>query len=137
MRILIGILLVSLFIAPAFADTTGLFGSRGIGDAPPSPRMLAPVKEQIDLTGKDALEFQWSTSDYIGTSEYQFRLYKGYNRNSGNLVFEQDCDGSTGSVEVKASTFEAGQVYTWVVRRITIGGGKSDPVSSSFQITGK
>jgi len=137
MRILSLVLLVSLLIAPVFADTTGLFGSRGIGDAPPSPRLLAPIKEQIDLAGRDVLEFQWSTSDYIGTGQYQFRLYKGYNRNSGNLVFEQDCDGSTGSVEVKASTFDSGQVYTWVIRRITIGGGKSDPVSSSFQITGK
>ena len=135
MRIILILFFVGLLISPVSADMGGFFGSRGIGNPPPPLRLLYPVTENVDLKGKDALEFKWMTSDYSLTDHYEFKLYKGYKTVSESLIMKEEVDKDEGSFKVKVDVFEDGAVYTWTLKRITWSGEKSDSSFNSFRVS--
>lgn len=135
MRVFLIFCIVSLLVFPVFADMGGFFGSRGIGDPPPSPRLLYPVTENVNLKGQDILEFKWMTSDYSLTDHYEFKLYKGYKTVSVNLLMKEEVGNNENSFQVKADVLEDGQVYTWTLKRITWSGEKSDSSFNSFRVS--
>ncbi|MFA5145321.1 MAG: hypothetical protein WC723_04895 [Candidatus Omnitrophota bacterium] len=103
----------------------------------PGPRLLFPVTDDIVLSGKDHLEFKWTRDHLAQTDHFYFRLYKGYNTTAGNLAFKQDYSIDEYPISIPAALFENGQVYTWVLIQVFIGGEKSDRSFSSFKIIKK
>lgn len=125
----------SVFYSISYAGM-GIFG-RGSLDFMPGPRLLSPLTDDIDLSGKENLEFKWMTGDLIRTDYFDFRLYKGYNTTARNLIFKQRFSVHEYPIKIPASQFKPGQVYTWVLVQVFIGGQKSDKSFSSFKITKK
>jgi len=139
-RGIIGFLLcfALLFIYLAFISFSyaGPFG-RGNLDFISGPTLLSPTTKDIDLSGKVALEFRWEEANTYKTDYLDFRLYKGYDTYASNLILKQRFPVSEYPIKVPASVFEIGQVYTWVIVQVFIGGSKSDKSSSSFKIIKK
>ena len=110
-----------------------------LDDLAPEPRLLAPIKEEVDLTGKDSLEFKWSPFEGQMWERrfYDFRLYKGYQLITSAEMYVQRVDPKKYSVVLAASLFEDGQIYTWAVRQVYYDLRKSDAVSVSFKVIKK
>jgi len=102
---------------------------------PPEPEFLYPMGDSVDLTGKDALEFKWIVRDPVTASYTDFRIYKTYQDYAANLIMKVEAPaGPRSSYSVKADTFQNGEVYTCVIRVVTNGGKKSNPVYASFKV---
>ncbi len=130
--------LVCLLGMPRFVPDVyaGMLARRGVNFIP-APRLLYPVTDDIALAQKDSLEFRWARNGIIDTESFDFRIYKGYNTTADNLIFKQMFSADVYPIKVPASLFENGQVYTWVLIRIVMGGQKSDKGFSSFKIISK
>jgi len=109
---------------------TGFYNESG-------PMLFYPVTDNIELTGKDYLEFRWWRVDMPWTDRFIFKLYKGYNTTADNLIFKQDYSAWDYPIKLPVSRFEVGQVYTWVIVQVFDNGRKSDKSFSSFKITKK
>lgn len=107
-------------------------------DAVPEPRLLVP-KGDVDLYGKDELEFKWSPheGDRIQRDYYDFRLYMGYNMVESSLILKKKVLPDEFSVFIKASVFKKGAVYTWSLRQVYTGSVKSRKSYSSFHVIKK
>jgi len=132
------IIAVLLLSGPAFAR--GVIDNMDKGeissDFVPSPVLLSPATDEVDLTGKDTLEFKWSPQEGIrGIREYyDFRLYKGYNTVESALILKERLPGDTYQYNLTSDKFEEGQTYTWTLRQVYSGLLKSDPSQVSFKI---
>ena len=104
----------------AFGEVQGMGTMRGSYDAVPQPRLLSPVKETVDMTGKEELEFKWSPHEKGGgfREYYDFRLYKGYNMYENTLILKKQVAPDQYSIRLPASVFEEGAVYTWSLRQV-------------------
>lgn len=103
----------------------------------PGVRLVYPTTDDIVLAGKDYLEFRWERINSATIDHYDFRLYKGYNATADNLILKQNFPSDTYPIQIPASQFEEGQVYTWSLMQVLYGGGKSDRSFSSFKIIKK
>lgn len=103
----------------------------------PAPKLLSPTTEDVDLGGKEQLAFRWERVDIISTQYFDFRLYKGYDTIEDNRIFKQNFSTDVYPVNIPSSTFETGQVYTWVLRQVFLNGLKSDKSWSSFKVIAK
>lgn len=101
------------------------------------PVLISPTTDNIDLTGKESLEFKWDRTALVDTRVFEFRLYKGYEQTQENLIFKQDVPTDTYPIRVTASYFKAGQAYTWSLTQVLITGAKSDKSVSTFEVIGK
>lgn len=135
-RYLLVIFFVFSFVASLFAGGFSSMRSIGPFNDFPGPQLLYPVRENIELTGKDFLEFKW-LNDYSSTDHFIFKIYTGYNMYTTGLVYKQDVPSNASSVAIKSGLFQDGQVYTWAVVRVTLAGYKSDKSSSSFTVIKK
>ncbi len=137
-NLIIFIILVNLiFVSAVFADM-GITGkSEGMLNSPSAPTLISPVSNDIDLTGKDSLDFIWIPGNSIYLRYYDFRVYKGYNTVGANLILKEQVPATSHVASIKAETFEVNQVYTWVLRAVAIGGEKSDKSFESFKIIKK
>jgi hypothetical protein len=106
------------------------------GDVP-APEILEPHTEQVDLSGKDSLEFKFRVFGSFNISYVDFRLYKGYTTDSSSLIYSEQVDAGEPYADVRAEKFENGQTYTIVIKSISQEGFKSDKVFSSFQVIKK
>ncbi|HOU36199.1 MAG TPA: hypothetical protein PLJ26_02300 [Candidatus Omnitrophota bacterium] len=100
------------------------------------PQLLSPVTHTIDLNGKDFLEFRW-LDDMARTDRFVLKIYRGYNMYAKNLVYRQDVAPHATTFRMRSVFFETGQVYTWSLVRVSIGGEKSDRSFSSFKVIKK
>ena len=132
------ILFILMFAAPAFADSrVGL--SMNVGGSlnhVPEPRLVSPTSEEVDLTGRPSLLFEWSPfeGDITRREYYDFRIYKGYNRVEENLIYKEKVFKSSYKTDLNADRFQNGQVYTWSVRQVYMNGSKSRKATSSFKV---
>jgi len=108
-------------------------GTVGMFEQQVGPELLSPASEEVDIFQKDSLEFRWLRRSLIGVDHYDFKLYKGYNMYASDLIFQQKVPYQTGSIEVKTTLFEANQVYTWSLVRVSDNGNKSDKSFYSFR----
>jgi len=130
------LLLVSLFCVKG-SYARGIMAGMGSSEFMPAPTLLSPATEDVDISGKDALEFKWERG-FLGTTGYfDFRLYKGYITSEGSLMLKERYGAADYPIAVQASNFELGQVYTWVLRQVFNDGRKSDKASSSFTVIRK
>lgn len=135
MKIKTAIILIFIFslILPVFAGDIRFSGSFGGFNSPPEPRLLYPIYEIAVLSGKEALEFRWM-NDFIQVDHFIFRLYKGYNMYAADVIYKKDISGNDSSFKVDSNLFEDGQVYTWSLIQVALGGEKSDKSFNSFKV---
>jgi len=100
---------------------------------PPEPRLLYPIYDTVTLTGNAPLEFRWF-NDYLGIDHFIFKIYKGYNMYASGLIYKQNIPSGDSSLKLKADLFENGQVYTWSLIQVALGGEKSDKSFNSFRV---
>ncbi len=134
LKILAAVIFVFVLILPALAFE---FGTKNFSDTPPATRLSYPIRETLTLGAEKSVEFKWGLGDSIDTDSYDFRLYKGYDMSEENLISKQVLSADTHSLEVDASIFKDGQIYTWSVIRIALSGHKSDRSFSSFRVIKK
>ena len=113
------------------------FNVGGLSQSFPGPDLFYPIADNIDLKGGPYLEFKWRRSDFVYTRSYDFRLYKGYQTIATNLILKRAITTDEYPFKVESLVFDPGQVYTWVLRQITLNGEKSDKSFSSFKIIKK
>jgi hypothetical protein len=131
-------LLAGIFIFSRFSSAENLgFESGGLSQSFPGPELFYPITDDIDLKGKSYLEFKWRRSDFVYTRSYDFRLYKGYQAIASNLILKRVISTNDYPFKVESLVFDPGQVYTWVLRQVTLNGRKSDKSSSSFKVIKK
>lgn len=128
-----------LALIAEMAYPQAVIGARfGIGrDYVPAPRLIYPVSETADFTGKDTVIFKWSPHEGImmpGSKYYDLRIYKGYEMLESTLVYKEKVAGNRCYLEVKTDLFENGEVYTWSVRLVCNPTGKSDRSFCSFRV---
>jgi len=102
----------------------------------PAPRLIYPISDEIDITGKPSLEFRWGMDYAVWVREYEFKLYKGYQTYADNLILKETVSGNY-SLEIDTAKFQDGQVYTWTLKQIGMDGQKSDFAYDSFRIIKK
>jgi len=135
-RLLFCFVLFLIFLGFSSTSYGQAFGRRDYGFID-GPTLLYPTAGNIDLTGKENLEFRWETSDVAGTDYFDFKLYKGSGTSESDIVFQQKFSTEEYPVKIPASLFEVGQEYTWYLRQVFTSGQKSEVSYSSFTIKKK
>lgn len=132
----LGCLVILLSISRLSLAQRGGFGAgKGIFFSAP-PRLMSPVTDNIDLSGKKTLEFRW-ICEMINTDGFDFRLYKGYNPIASTLIRKEKISKDNTAFNLDAGIFETGQSYTWSLQRTVLSGEKSDRVYASFKVINK
>jgi hypothetical protein len=108
-------------------------------DYVPSPRLIEPRGDKIDLAGKTGLVFGWDrhVSAKGSGKYYDFRIYKGAEMVASELVYSRILPGDEYGVEVSSDVFDVPGNYTWSLRLGYRTRGKSRRSSGSFTITQK
>ncbi|MDD5669693.1 MAG: hypothetical protein PHE58_06675 [Candidatus Omnitrophica bacterium] len=133
-----GFFLLFAFPCAAPAAYSGMMENRDFNfDFVPGPRLEYPVTNDIDLNGKESLEFRWSRARVTETRYYLLKIYTGYKTTASFLIFERQFLPPEYPVQIPASLFTVGQVYTWTLTQVFTGGEKSDTSSSPFTIKKK
>ncbi len=127
------LLLASLiFVLPdSYANRNALF------DSIEAPTLLYPVTEDIDLSGKDSLEFRWIKTPGLFVYYTEFRLYKSANNFASDLVYKGNIQPGNYPFKIPATYFEAGQVYSWTLRIVLTNGNRTEKAYSTFKIGNK
>lgn len=102
----------------------------------PQPRLISPSTQDVDLTGKATLTFEWSPheGDPLQRDYYDFRLYKGYEMVEGTLIFKNRVPANNSSIVLSSTMFQNGQLYTWSLKQVYTGSVKSLRSYSSFKV---
>ena len=100
------------------------------------PRIIAPSSDDVDLTGKESLEFKWSPheGDQVQRDYYDFRLYRGYDMYESGRIMKMRLPPRQWSLIIKSEAFEDGQIYTWSIRQVYTGSAKSRRSFESFRV---
>ncbi len=99
------------------------------------PRLITPSTDVVDLSGKDCLEFSWSSheGDPIRRDHYDLRIYKGYQAYGQYRIYKELLPPRQWSVCVSADMFEDGSAYTIALRQV-YSGVKSKRTLQSFRV---
>ncbi len=83
----------------------------------PSPRLIAPTSEVVDIRGKDGILFKWSSHEIPsgGRRKYRFQLYEGYDMYEKNLIFKKEFPPDIFEIFIEKDKFKDGEAYTWSV----------------------
>jgi hypothetical protein len=136
MKIRILICLLILTLSPGLLYAFGFGAGRRLErESVPEVRLISPVTDEIDLTGKTTLEFKWSPHEGDATQReyYDFRLYKGYDMLESTLILKKKLYNNESGMVLPAEMFETGQVYTWSMKQAYSGIQKSHRSYSSFK----
>jgi hypothetical protein len=132
-------LILVLLCLMAVSEVSG--GRMGAVEAPsmvyvPPPVLLQPRSGEVNLEGREFLEFKWSPHEGAGgfRDYYDFRLYNGYKTVEETLFFKERLSPDTYQYNIKADKFQGGAVYTWTMRQVYTDGRKSPQVHHSFRI---
>jgi hypothetical protein len=101
----------------------------------PGPDLFSPVTDNVNLHGNPYLEFKWRQNNFVSTRYYIFRLYKGFDTITPNLILTKNVSSEEYPFKIEASFFELNQVYSWEVIQVLFSGRKSDKSFASFKIT--
>ena len=108
----------------------------GVEDYVPNPRLIYPVSDEVILEGEKPLIFKWSPheSRSLGRRSYVFRIYSGTEMLKPNLIYKETVPGGKHEIEVASDFFEDGETYTWSLRQIYKGIGKSRRSFNTFRV---
>jgi hypothetical protein len=131
----------SVLSAVVLASTVYAYMSMGrfdIGESDfiPSPRLIRPSTDVVDLRGTEALEFSWSPHEGDPTQRdcYDFRLYKGDQAFGPALIFKMRLPPRQWSIWISADLFEDGAMYTCTLRQVYVGSARSRRTFWSFRV---
>lgn len=131
------LLIIFLLAATSvFADRNRIGRIKSVTPYVAEPRLMAPTAEEVNLSGKDTIEFKWYPyGSYYSAAGgyYDFRIYKGYNMFKDALIFREKIPFNTYYIKVKTDLFLDGEVYTWAVRQVRYDLRKSDWSFNSFK----
>ena len=102
-----------------------------------APTLLYPITEDIDLTGKDELEFRWIKTPGMFVYYTEFKLYKSANNFVSDLIYKKNIQPDNYPFKVPATYFEKGQTYSWTLRMVLTDGNRSDKAYSTFKVIRK
>jgi len=137
-RIVIVFFCLAILTSLFFATTAYCrYGVTPFDASPSAPFLLSPASDNVDLTGKSELSFQWERSQLYLTDHFDFKVYKGYVTSQDNLIFKKQLDAYDYPAMVPTSYFEAGQTYTWTLVQVFSSGIKSERAFDSFRISKK
>ena len=116
-------------------QAASIFSEDMFGDNIPQPKLLKPVTDTIDLSGKKELLFEWSPheGDTFRRKYYDFRLYKGSQMTESNLILKKKVSPTTHQLSVESALFKQGGEYTWSLRQ-KYRSGKSRRSLNSFKV---
>jgi hypothetical protein len=131
-----------LILALLLVATTQVFGGRiSAIEAPsmvyvPPPVLLQPRSGEVNLMGKEFLEFKWSPHEGASgfRDYYDFRIYNGYKTVQETLFFKERIAPDIYQYNIKADKFQDGATYTWAMRQVYTDGRKSPETHTSFKI---
>ncbi len=130
--ILITLILLPLLTVSVFAQS---FRGSSCSSYVPRPRLMYPITEELDLTGKPQLEFRWSPHQggFMDRRYFDFRLYKGYDTNASTLILKERVGYNRYNFSINSDVFENNQVYTWSLRAVSFS-AKSQRSYQSFRV---
>lgn len=104
----------------------------------PQPRLIEPVSDTADLSGKKELVFKWSPheGDVSRRKYYDFRLYNGYKTFESTLILKRQVSRNEHETAVSTDVFKLGNIYTWTLRQ-KYRTGKSQRSTISFKVIKK
>ena len=139
MRKILFLALILFIATPVFARHARVEGAFNKSGFVPAPRLVAPVIDTVNLTGKNTLVFKWSSheGDPLQRLYYDFRLYNGYNMVGSSLVYKKRVSAREFSIILKSDLFQNGQIYTWSVRQVYDSIRKSRRSTDSFKVIKK
>jgi len=117
MRIALAVILCALCVSIAAECDAGFGHGFGGGFITPRVAYIQPKNQSIvDLAGKDSIRFAWNKVPMPagGVECYRFKLYKGYEY---NILITKKLDRGIFEIDIPASVFENGGVYTWKVQQ--------------------
>lgn len=101
------------------------------------PTLLYPITEDIDLTGKDALEFRWIQTPGMFVYYAEFKLYNGANNYGSDLIYKEKIQPGNYPFKVSANYFEQGKTYSWTLKLVLTNGNRTDIAYSTFKVIKK
>jgi|GEM_PF-1895761 len=102
-----------------------------------APTLLYPTTEDIDLSGKDQLEFRWIKTPGLFVYYTEFRLYKSANNFGSDLIYKKNIQPGDYPFKVPAAYFTKDQVYSWTLRIVLTDGGETEKAYSTFKVIRK
>jgi len=104
----------------------------------PQPRLIEPVADTVDLSGKKELVFKWSPheGDVSRRKYYDFRLYNGYQTFESTLILKKQVSKNKHEIAISSDVFKLGNIYTWTLRQ-KYRSGKSLRSTSTFKVIKK
>lgn len=118
---------VLLILTTTRAGFCGRSGASVLNEGIPSaPTLLYPIRENVSIPSDGMLKFAWEMSYFTYTDYYIFKLYKGYATSDSDLIMSKQIPSGQYSLELPASQFQDGQVYTWILVQVLTTGTKSD-----------
>ena len=131
------IIFVTIILLATYAYAQiSVSGQYGRSTDVPRPRLLSPTTTEVNLSGERGLEFKWSPHEGLkfGRKYYDFRLYEGYDMVQDTLVFKKRVPGNEHNIFLGPDMFLQGKVYTWSLRIVYRGVGKSRRSFHSFRV---
>ena len=126
-----------LFLSLIFVLPASYAGRNALFDNIEAPTLLCPTTEDIDLTGKDKLEFRWIKTPGMFVYYTEFKLYKSANNFASDLIYKENIQSGDYPAKVPATYFEKGQVYSWTLRMVLTNGNRTDKAYSTFKVIKK
>ena len=117
-------------------DADAFYAGRKRATRFPAPRIISPVKEEVDLSEKDKLVFKWGPhrGGTVALIYFDFRIYKGYDMTEPHLIYKERLPARQNHIEISADTFDSGETYTWSIRYKNKDGTDSSRNYHSFSI---
>ena len=130
--------LIFLFLFVPFllgAKVSVGFGvSLGGGTSGTSPYLIFPCTENVSLKDKEVLDFRWRPSGLAYIRGYDFKLYKGFKTTEEHILLNERINRPVRSYPIPVEAFNEGDLYSWVLTEVRLGGRKSDSSTCSFEI---
>lgn len=90
--------------------------------AMPAPKLLTPVTDVVDMSGRAFLRFQWEAqeSDYP-VWYYELRIYSGTDMTGAALITAKRTSERTTALLIPTDYFKDGKTYIWSVIQVSPG----------------
>ncbi len=106
----------------------------------PSPVLVAPVGETLDISGQKTVKFSWKPAHTpYDVYCYLFRIYLENDTSQNGAVYREQVSGLHTEIEVPADLFKDGKTYTWCLKQVNSAQQLlfSDAVHHTFRVIKK
>ncbi|MFA5315445.1 MAG: hypothetical protein WC409_05865 [Candidatus Omnitrophota bacterium] len=106
----------------------------------PSPTLVSPVGETMDISGQKSVKFSWKPAHTpYDVYCYLFRIYKEQDMCQKDAVYAEEVSSLHTEIELPTDLFRDGGTYTWYVKQVNNAQKLlfSDAVSHTFRVIKK